>query len=328
MTTPPARPAAIRAVPVPHPGRIIMGLVLLVLAVMFLNMLVFNPNFKWDLVRQYLVWHTIVSGAWLTLQITAWAMVIGVAGGVLLAVLRLSQNPVASITSWFYIWFFRGTPVLIQLLFWFNIALLVGREVAIGVPFGPELFHMHTNDLISPFTAAVLALGLNEAAYMAEIVRAGILSVDEGQAEAATALGMGRTQVMRRIVLPQAMRVIIPPTGNETISMLKTSSLASTIGAVELTDTSESLGRFLTYPIPLLVVASLWYLFFTTILSIGQYYLERYYARGSTRSLPPTPFQKLLTANLSFKRRVYTAARPDETRSTDVNGSASPEVEE
>jgi polar amino acid transport system permease protein len=306
----------------------ITAALLLVLAAMFLHMLIFNENFKWDLVRQYLAWHTIVSGAWLTLQITAWAMVIGVAGGVLLAVLRLSQNPVSSISSWLYIWFFRGTPVLIQLLFWFNIALLVGREVAIGVPFGPELFHIQTNDLISPFTAAVLALGLNEAAYMAEIVRAGILSVDEGQAEAATALGMGRTRVMRRIVLPQAMRVIIPPTGNETISMLKTSSLASTIGAVELTDTSESLGRFLTYPIPLLVVASLWYLFFTTILSIGQFYLERYYARGSTRSLPPTPFQKLLAANLSFRRRVYTAARPGAPRAPGSTGPDSQGVEE
>src|SRR5260221_294108 len=147
---------------------------------------------------------------------------------------------------------------------------------------------------------------------MAGIARAGILSGDEGQAEAATALGMGRVLVMRRIVLPQAMRVIIPPTGNETISMLKTSSLASTIGAVEVTNASESLGRFLTYPMPLLVVASLWYLAITTVLSIGQFYLERHYARGSTRQLPPTPFQKLLRTNLSFRRRVYTAARPGE----------------
>ncbi|NUP47159.1 MAG: amino acid ABC transporter permease, partial [Catenulispora sp.] len=233
------RPAAIRAVPVRHPGRWISAAILLVLLAMLGNMLMFNGTFRWDLVWQWVRWHTIVNGAWVTLQLTFFAMLIGVVGGVLLAVMRLSENPISGGVAWLYTWFFRGTPVLVQLLFWNNIAKLVGRQISIGIPFGPAFFHVDTNATITKFIAAVLALGLNEAAYMSEIVRAGILSVDEGQTEAAASLGMRRDRIMRRIVLPQAMRVIIPPTGNETISMLKTSSLASVIGVVELTDASE-----------------------------------------------------------------------------------------
>jgi polar amino acid transport system permease protein len=308
---PPAvpRPAAIRAVPVRHPGRWAAAALLVVLAAMFVHMLVTNTNFAWGEVRHWFFWHTVLTGAGLTLEITALAMLIGVAGGVVLAVMRLSRNPLASSASWLYIWFFRGTPVLIQLSFWFYIALLVGKHVSIGVPFGPAVATYETKTLFDAVTAAVLALGLNEAAYMSEIVRAGILSVDEGQSEAATALGMVRLQVTRRIVLPQAMRVIIPPTGNETISMLKTSSLASTIGVAELTGVADSIGVNHAEPMPLLIVASLWYLIFTTILSIGQYYLERRFARGAQRALPPTPFQKLMAANLSLRRRTYSTAR-------------------
>ena len=305
-----SRPAAIRAVPVRRPGRWVSAAVLLVLLAMFANMLATNKKFDWALVRQWLFWHTIVNGVWVTLQLTFYAMVIGIVGGVLLAVMRLSGNPVSATAAWLYTWFFRGTPVLVQLLFWNNIAALLGREIGFGIPFGPEFLHLHTNSVITKFTAAVLALGLNEAAYMSEIVRAGILSVDEGQTEAAASLGMRRGRITRRIVLPQAMRVILPPTGNETISMLKTSSLASVIGVVELTDASESAIHLYFNAIPFYVVASLWYLFFTTVLSIGQYYIERHFARGSSRTLPPTPFQKLLRANLSFRRRSpYTEAR-------------------
>jgi len=309
-----ARPAAIRAVPVRHPGRWVSALILLVLAAMFFNMLAFNKNFGWDLVRQWLFWHTIVQAVWVTLQLTVYAMLIGIVGGVLLATMRLSNNPVSSGAAWIYTWFFRGTPVLVQLLFWNNIAALVGTQVGFGIPFGPQFFHLDTNSTITRFSAAVLALGLNEAAYMSEIVRAGILSVDEGQTEAAASLGMRRGRIMRRIVLPQAMRVIIPPTGNETISMLKTSSLASVIGVVELTDASESAIHLYFKAIPFYVVASLWYLFFTTVLSIGQFYIERHYARGSSRSLPPTPLQKLLKRNLTWRRTVYTAAPSREGR--------------
>jgi polar amino acid transport system permease protein len=301
-------------VPVRRPGRWISAIILLVLVAMFFNMLAFNKNFGWDLVRQWLFWHTIVQAVWVTLELTVLAMLIGIVGGVLLAVMRLSNNPVSAAAAWAYTWFFRGTPVLVQLLFWNNVAALVGQQVGFGIPFGPQFFHLDTNSTITRFTAAVLALGLNEAAYMSEIVRAGVLSVDEGQTEAAASLGMRRAKIMRRIVLPQAMRVIIPPTGNETISMLKTSSLASVIGVVELTDASESAIHLYFKAIPFYVVASLWYLFFTTVLSIGQFYIERHYARGSTRNLPPTPLQKLLKRNLSWRRTAYTVAPTGEGR--------------
>jgi polar amino acid transport system permease protein len=208
-------------------------------------------------------------------------MVIGIVLGVVLAVMRLSPDPLISGASSFYIWIFRGTPVLVQILLWYNVAALY-PQITLGLPF----IHANANDLITPFVAGMLALGLNEGAYMAEIVRAGLLSVDEGQTEAAQALGMTRLQTMRRIVLPQSMRVIIPPTGNETISMLKTSSLVSVIAIAELTYSGELIDSVNYKVIQLLLVISIWYLFMTSILSIGQYYLERYYGRGSSRADP------------------------------------------
>jgi polar amino acid transport system permease protein len=219
-------------------------------------------------------------------------MAIGILLGTLLAVMRLSTNPLVSGASWIYIWLFRGTPVLVQILFWFNIAALYPR-FSIGIPFGPQFVHFTAAAAITPFAAALLALRLNEGAYMAEIMRAGIISVDEGQTEAAQSLGMTRLQTMRRIVLPQAMRVIIPPTGNETISMLKTSSLASVIAVTELLYTVQLIYAVNYETIPLLLVASIWYLIVTTVLSVGQYYVERHYGRGATRDLPETPVQRL-----------------------------------
>jgi polar amino acid transport system permease protein len=218
---------------------------------------------------------------------------------VILAIMRLSPNPMLSGASWSYIWLFRGTPVLVQLLFWFNLAFLYPR-ISFGVPFGPEFFHTNANTLITALAAAILGLGLNEGAYMAEIVRAGILSVEHGQSEAAQALGMRRGQTMRRIILPQAMRVIIPPTGNETISMLKTSSLASVITVTELLYAVQLIYSVNFLTIPLLIVASLWYLIVTSLLTIGQYYIERHYARGSARQLPLTPWQRLRRLLFTF----------------------------
>jgi polar amino acid transport system permease protein len=182
--------------------------------------------------------------------------------------------------------------VLVQLLFWFNLPAVL-RSISLGIPFGPSWFHTDPKTLITQLIAVCLGLGLNEAAYMAEIARAGILSVDEGQVEAASALGMTRLQSMRRIVLPQAMRVIIPPTGNETISMLKTTSLAVIIAYTELLGTATNIYSTNYEIIPLLITVSLWYLFLTSILTFGQFYVERYYARGALRELPPTPLQKL-----------------------------------
>jgi polar amino acid transport system permease protein len=204
--------------------------------------------------------------------------------------MRLSHNRVLSTVSWFYIWLFRGTPVLVQLLVWFNLALFFPR-----FGFGPV--SADTNDLIRPFVAALLALALNEAAYMAEVVRGGILAVDPGQNEASQALGMTRGQSMRHIVLPQAMRVIIPPTGNETITMLKTTSLVLVVGAGDLLTRTSAIAAKNFATIEMLFVASFWYLVLTSIASWGQYHLERRFARGAAGPLPPTLGQRVL-ANL------------------------------
>jgi polar amino acid transport system permease protein len=285
-------PEAIKAIPVRHPGRWVAAVVVLLLAVVVVRSMATNERFEWDVVGDFLFDDRILDGVLLTLQLTVAAMVIGVLLGILLAVMRLSPNPLVAGASGFYIWLFRGTPVLVQLLFWYFIAALY-PEISIGIPFGgPEFLSFETDPVITPFVAALLGLGLNEGAYMAEIVRAGILSVDEGQTQASQALGMTRLQTMRRIVLPQAMRVIIPPTGNETISMLKTTSLVSVIATSELLYSAQLIYAENYRTIPLLLVASIWYLAMTTVLTIGQYYLERRFGRGTRRMQALTPWQR------------------------------------
>jgi polar amino acid transport system permease protein len=288
----PERPEAITAVAVRHPGRWVSAAIIVVLVAQLVHGLVANPAIDWPAVRQYLFDPSVVKGVELTLVLTVIAMALGIVLGMGLAVMRLSPNPIVSSVAWTYIWFFRGTPVLVQLLFWYNLPTVLD-SISLGVPFGPSWFHTDPKTLVTQFVAVCLGLGLNEAAYMAEIARAGITSVDEGQNEAAAALGMSAGLTMRRIVLPQAMRVIIPPTGNETISMLKTTSLATVIGVAELLGTAQIIYARTFQTIALLIVASLWYLFLTSILTVGQYYLERRFKRGSTRTLPPTPLQKL-----------------------------------
>lgn len=286
------RPEEIRAVPVRRPGRWLAALIVLILAVTLVHSAATNGRFHWDVVGHYLFDERILEGLRVTLELTAIAMAIGLALGILLAVMRLSPNLLISGASWLYIWFFRGTPVLVQIFFWYFIAALY-PTIGIGIPFGPSYVHLNANTLVPAFTAAILALGLNEGAYMAEIVRAGIISVDEGQADAARSLGMTRLQTMRRIVLPQAMRVIIPPTGNETISMLKTTSLVSAIAVGELLYAAQNIYSVNFKTIPLLIVASIWYLACTSILYVGQYYLERHYGRGALREEPLTPLQRV-----------------------------------
>ena len=293
------RPEPIKAIPVRHPGRWIATAVILLFVAMFINMALTNPNFEWNVIGEYLFNNRIIAGVWATVWITIVAMLAGIVLGVLLSVMRLSPNPVLSNVASGYIWFFRGTPVLVQLIFWFNLAVLV-PHISIGVPFGPTLVSWDTNSVITPFVAALLGLGLNEAAYMAEISRAGIQSVDEGQVEAASALGMSRAQAMRRIVLPQAMRVIIPPTGNEVISMLKTTSLVSVVAMPELLYNTQQIYARTYQTIPLLIVASIWYLFLTSLLTIGQYYIERHYGRGSTNTQAPSFLQRLRRNVLRF----------------------------
>lgn len=289
------RPEEIRAVPVRHPWRWVATVVVMVLTAMLVHTLITNARFGWHYVGEYFFSAPIVRGVALTLELTVLAMLIGIVLGVALAIMRLSTNPILSGSSWLFLWFFRGTPVFVQILFWYNIAALYPR-IGLGVPFGPQVVHGSANTLVTSLAAALLALGLNEAAYYAEIVRAGILAVDHGQIEAAQSLGMRRLQLMRKVVLPQAMRVIVPPTGNETISMLKTSSLVSVIAVAELLYATQQIYSADYQTIPLLIMASLWYLIMTTVLTVGQYYVERYYARGTSYSLPPTPMQRIRRA--------------------------------
>jgi polar amino acid transport system permease protein len=296
------RPEDIRAVPVRRPGRWLAAAIVLVLAVAVVHSITSNPRFEWDVVGEYLFDERILEGLRLTLELTVIAMAIGVVLGVALAVMRLSPNPLVSGSSWLYIWFFRGTPVLVQIIFWYFISALY-PTIDIGIPFGPAFIHGNANTLITSFTAAILALGLNEGAYMAEIVRAGIISVDEGQSDAAHSLGMTRLQTMRRIVLPQAMRVIIPPTGNETISMLKTTSLVSVIAVGELLYAAQAIYAVNFKTIPLLITTSIWYLVCTSLLYVGQFYLERYYGRGATREQALTPLQRIRLGLLSTGHR-------------------------
>jgi polar amino acid transport system permease protein len=255
----------------------------LVVAASIVRAIVTNKHFEWHVVGHYLFDSRVLHGVLVTLELTAISMVIGIVLGVVFAVMRQSPNPVVSGGSWFYIWFFRGTPLLVQLLFWYNIAALF-PTIALGVPFGPSFIHAHSNTLITTFAAALLGLGLNEGAYMAEIVRAGIISVPEGQTEAAVSLGLSRLQTMRLIVLPQAMRVIIPPTGNETISMLKNTSLVSVIAYTELLYSVQQIYDVTYQTIPLLITASIWYLAMTSIAYVGQYFIERRFGRGFSRA--------------------------------------------
>jgi polar amino acid transport system permease protein len=296
-------PDQIRAIPVRHWGRWVFAAVV-VLLVAWLAFAVVNSNFaKWDQVRRYLGSPAILQGLANTVVLSVLAQLVGIALGLVLAVMRLSRNPVLSTVSSVYIWFFRGTPVLVQLLFWYNIAIIF-KTFTIAVPFTDlTLISRPMNDVMTPFVAALLGLGLNEGAYMAEICRAGIISVEEGQAEAAYALGMSGSLTMRRVILPQAVRVIIPPTGNEFISMLKTSSLVYVTTYGELMRRASDIYSTNFLVIELLIVVSIYYLALTSVASVGQYYLERYYARGAARALPQTPWQRVRRNLLPGRRR-------------------------
>lgn len=262
-----------------HPGRWVASAGLAVLAAMFVHFVVASPALRLDLVVGYLFEKSILRGLLMTLQLTALAMLLGVVLGTLLAVMRLSDNPLFRAVAGGYVWLFRGTPILVQLLFWFFLGSVL-PQISLGIPFGPEFVSWPTNVLITQFTAAILGLGLNEAAYMAEIVRAGIGSVDRGQNEAAQALGMSPLTTYRRVVLPQAARLIVPPTANQTISMLKLTSLVLVIGLPELTTTAQLIYGRNFQQIPLLIVASIWYLVLTTILTLIQNRLEKRMSRG------------------------------------------------
>jgi polar amino acid transport system permease protein len=293
---PTGRPEDIKAVPVRRPGRWIAAVIVLLIAASLIRSVVTNKNFEWHVVGQYLFDSRIMHGVLLTLELTVISMVVGVLLGILMAVMRQSPNPIVSGASWLYIWFFRGTPLYVQLLFWSFFGALY-KTIDLGVPFGPSFIHLNSNATITAFVAAVLGFGLNEGAYMAEIVRAGIIAVAQGQTEAAQSLGMSRIQIMRLIVLPQAMRVILPPTGNETISMLKNTSLAVAVGGslYELLSEAQHIYETTYQTIPLLIVVCIWYLTMTSVAYVGQYFLERRYGRGFSRAEQATMRERWLT---------------------------------
>ncbi|MFF8771197.1 amino acid ABC transporter permease [Kitasatospora sp. NPDC015120] len=277
---------ALRVTGRPRPGRWVAVLVASFVAVWLAYTIIVNPNLHWDIIAKYQFDGVILEGLWVTVQLTLISQVAGIVIGVLAAVMQLSDSPVLRATAGAYTWFFRGTPLLVQLIFWFNLALLI-PEISIGIPFdGPKLVSWQTNSLITGFVAALLGLSINEGAYMSEIVRAGIQSVDPGQREAAAALGMSNRQILVRVVLPQAMRVIIPPFGNQFISMLKTTSLVSVIAGADLMTVSQHLYLANFEVIALLVVASIWYLVLTTIASVAQHAVERRFNPGAQPARP------------------------------------------
>ncbi|WP_180928958.1 amino acid ABC transporter permease [Streptomyces sp. AJS327] len=288
-------PEVIQAIPVRHYGRYLAAVVVIVLLGLLVRAFA-QADLEWSAVGDFFFDDQILEGVKNTLVVSVLAMLMGLVLGVVLAVMRMSKNPVTSSVAWGYIWFFRGTPVYVQLLLWFNLALIFPI-----LNLGP-IYKDEMTDVMTPFMAALLGLGLNEAAYMAEICRAGIQSVDEGQTEASQALGMTSSQNMRRIVLPQAMRVIVPPTGNEFINLLKTSALCAVVMFEETLRKAQNIANNSGAVVEMLMVATLWFLLITTVFSIGQFYLERRFARGSSRELPATPWQKARQNLFTFGR--------------------------
>jgi polar amino acid transport system permease protein len=294
------RPGAIKAVPVRHPGRWVAIAIIAVLAAMLVHLLVTNKAFDWDFVFQAMNQKPVINGFLKgTLLVTVLSMVVGVAGGVILAVMRLSDNPILSGVAWLFTWFFRSIPRYILLFTMGTLGILFQQGISFGVPFDWKIidwlglsgdwrfFTLDANQIFTGLVAGVIGLGLSEAAYMAEIARAGILSVDKGQAEAAQALGMSSGKVMRRVVLPQAMRVIVPPTGNETIAMLKDTSLLLAVPVLgELFYQLQSIGSTYYKTFPIAVAATLYYLAATSVLMVGQYFLERHFGRGFGTQAP------------------------------------------
>ena len=274
-------PDRIHALPVRRTGPVVAGIIVALLAAMLIQGLITNPRFEWNIVWKYLFDENVLEGIGYTLLLTVISMVVAIILSVILAIMRKSINPVLRGVSWFFIWFFRGTPVYTQLVFWGLFSVLVPK-LSLGIPFTSVTFwSIDSSTIITAFNAAWIGLALNEAAYLSEIVRAGLEAVDPGQTEAAKALGMKRSLIMRRIILPQAMRIIIPPTGNETIGMLKTTSLVLAVPfTLELQFATNAIANRIYKPIPLLLVACIWYLLITSILMVIQSRLEKHFGKG------------------------------------------------
>ncbi|MFE7776422.1 amino acid ABC transporter permease [Streptomyces sp. NPDC057445] len=299
-----------RIVPRRHMTRWLTAATALLVFAMVVNSVVRNRAFQWDVVGRYFTTGAVLDGLLLTLWLTGAVMVLGFLLGVPLAVMRLSANPVLRTLSWGYVWVFRSTPLLVQLLFWFNIGALY-PTLGFGVPFGPQFVTVQTVNLLGPTLTAVIGLTLHEAAYATEVVRGGILSVDAGQTEAAEALGIGRRRSLRRIVIPQAVRSIVPAAGNMLIGTLKGTSIVSVLAVHDLLYSVQLVYNQTYQVIPLLMVATLWYIAVTTVLSAGQSYVERHYARGAARELPPTPLKRLRLQLAALRARLHAATVSD-----------------
>lgn len=261
-----------------------------------IHTVVANPNYHWDVVWQYFTTSSIINGLLITLYLTVATMLISVVLGILLAVFQSSAITPVRLLATVYINFFRGTPVLVQLIFWFNIAALY-PHIAISIPLIGVSHEVDINALMGPLTAALVGLSLNESAYMAEIVRGGFASVDNGQIEAADTLGMSASIKMRKVIIPQAMPSIIPATGNQVISMFKETSLVSVLGVADLLGSAQLIYARNYQTIPLLIVACLWYLIMTLVLSYPQSRIEKRYTRSRDRSAAPQEDSGLLTTS-------------------------------
>ncbi|MET9440712.1 amino acid ABC transporter permease [Streptomyces sp. NPDC006610] len=302
-------PASLKVVPARHYGRWAAAVAVVVLVAQFVHGLATNPVWEWKVFRDYVLSETIVQAVWVTLQLTAYATVLGFLLGTVLAFMRLSRSPVLQTVAWTYVWVFRSIPMIVQLVFWFNLSALY-EELGVGIPFGPVFWSVDSNSLIGTIGAAIIGLTLHQAAYAAEIVRGGVISVDNGQLEAAAALGIPRLRQIRRIVLPQAMRAILPTAGNEIIGLLKGTSVVYVMSIGELFYQVQVIYGRNGRVVPLLLVATAWYVVLTSLLSVAQYYVERRYARGANRTPPPTPLQRARRLLLTLRAAAAQRSRP------------------
>ena len=299
-----APPRDERVIPLRRPGRWIATIAVLVVVAQIIHGLATNPFYQWDRFQHWFFRPVILQGLLVTLEVTALSAVLGLIGGVVLALMRSSRSPVLQAVSWTYIWFFRSIPLIVLLLILYNFGALY-QTISLGIPFGPAFVRFDEGALATGLIIAVLGITLSESAFAAEVVRSGILAVDQGQHEAASALGIPRRYQFRRIVLPQALRTIVPAYVNQLIGLIKATSLVYYVSLLDVFGRVLTLGS--TYPgdiVPLLLVATVWYLILTSVVSVIQFYVERHYARGAVRTLPPTPVQRLRTAlgDINFAR--------------------------
>ena len=274
-------PESLKVIPLRHPGRVVAAMLVAIAIAFLVRGAMTNPELQWPIVGKYLFHPLIIKGLWITIFLTFVVMLFATIMGMIAALMMMSSSKLLAIPARVFVWFFRGTPALVQLILWYNLAILV-KEFGLWIPGIGTIFAVSTNDIMTPFVAATIALSLHESGYMAEIIRGGLISVNKGQTEAAACLGMKPSLLTRRIIIPQAMRMIIPPTGNETINLLKTTSLVSIIAVGDLLYSAQAIYARTFETIPLLIVVTFWYLVVVSIMSVGQTYLERYYGREDT----------------------------------------------